>query len=49
MKAEFVEVAGFWFWKIGALNSTMYSRRRDAKRGLVRFLKGMKKGVEVVE
>ena len=49
MKAEIKEICGFWWWQIGGAWGRAYTRRRDAKRGLLRFLKGMKKGVEVVE
>jgi len=56
MKAEIHGVDGkWWYWEITkdgkhvADCGKCYTRRRDAKRGLIRFLKGMKKGVEVPE
>jgi len=56
MKAEIQPTSdGFWRWVILqgpwriAEGDVLYTRRRDAKRGLIRFLKGMKKGVEVPE
>lgn len=55
MKAEIVFVGSSrWMWAIVGSGRQFvespfsYTRRRDAKRGLLRFLKGMKKGVEVV-
>lgn len=55
MKAEFIPMGDqLWAWEIRdkqgyafASSPWAYTRRRDAKRGLLRFLKGMKKGVEV--
>lgn len=55
MKAEIFGVGSLWIWRISVNGSRFvepaqfYGRRRDAKRGLIRFLKGMKKGVEVPE
>lgn len=52
MKAELNGWNGTFWWVLRMGNnivaeSLSYSRRRDAKRGLLRFLKGMKKGVRV--
>jgi len=54
MKAEFRQAPfqPIWYWlllhphngQVIAESFDTYSRRRDAKRGLLRFLKGMKKG-----
>ena len=55
MKAQIIKSSfgGQWFWHLVApgaeCTSVYYTRRRDAKRGLIRFLRGMKKGVEVPE
>lgn len=47
MKAEIHQASVYWYFKVGSAYSDLYTRRRDAKRGLLRFLKGMEKGVEV--
>lgn len=49
-KVQLIQNAlGWWFWYIpGVAQSLAYTRRRDAKRGLARFLAGVG-SVEVSE